>query len=133
MTTIAFLWGGAISPFPAKLGQILSLRDSSKGPEMGMEGEYTSPTIPTQQLVPRDFSRHGQGPLQTLSQEGHRESQVQQIHEQTFLSPQETFRGNEDHSGPISPEPIHTNCLIQDDYLERSETPATTRSLDNLH
>ena len=125
--------GGSISPFPEELGRILPLQTSGQGFELELDKLYTPTTFPTQQLATRYLSRHGQGSLQTFPQKGHREGKVQQIYEQTVLSPQEKLRGEEDHIGPISPEPIYTTCLIQDAYLERSETPATTRSLDNLH
>ena len=99
---------------------------------MGVEGEQTPSTPPTQTLAPKDISGHGQRPLQAISQEGHRESQVQQIYEQTFLSAQEGFRGDEDYFRPIPPERSYQDQFLQDANLETSETPAPTRSLDNL-
>ena len=130
MTTNAFLWG-ATSPYPEVLDQVLSLQDSGKRVEMGLEGQQTTPTSTKQQMVPGNISGHGQGPLQALSQEVHRESQIQQVHKQTFLSPQERFRGDEDYFRPISPEQLHSDCFLQDVNAERSQAPTSTRSLDN--
>ena len=99
---------------------------------MGMEGEQTPSTPTTQPLAPTDFNGNGQRPLQTISQEGHRESKVQQIYQQTFLGTQEGLRGDEDYFRPITPEQLHSDQLFQDANTERGETPAPTRSLDNL-
>ena len=99
---------------------------------MGLEGEQTTSTLPTQTLAPKDIPRDGQGYIQTISQKGHRESPVQQVHEQTFLSAKEGFGGDEDNLRPIPPERSHQDHFLQNANLETGETPATTRSLDSI-
>ena len=95
--------------------------------------QHTPTTFPTQQLAPGHFTRYGQGPSQTLQKESDREGKVQQIYVPSFLSPKEEFSGEQDHIGPVSPEPIYSSSFIQDAYLERGQATASPWSMDYKH
>ena len=128
-----FPGGGEISPLPEQLGRILPLQLSGQGFKLEVDEQSTPTSFPTQQVAPGYLSRNGQGPLHSLQKESDRESKIQQVYLSSLLSPKEEFYGEQDHLGPVSPEPVHTAHLIQNADFEGGEDATSSWGLDYKH